>query len=93
VAAVVTGLMAKSEHDDAKASCSPGCTNDELSAGRTLAITNTVLVGVAVVSVGVGVVLLLTGDSEPSPQPADSTPEVSLGAGPRGASAQATWRF
>jgi hypothetical protein len=63
VGAVVTGIMAKGEYDDAKDSCSPNCSEDELSSGRTLALTSTILTGAALVGAGVGVTLLFTGGS------------------------------
>jgi hypothetical protein len=61
VGAGITGAIALAEHSDAKDSCSPGCTDSQLSAGRTMSLTSTVLTGVAVVAGGVGVVLLLSG--------------------------------
>lgn len=62
--AVVTGVMAKGEHDDAKDSCSPSCTDDELADGRTLALTSTLLTGAALVGAGVGITLLLVDSSD-----------------------------
>jgi tetratricopeptide (TPR) repeat protein len=60
VAAAVTGYLADSEWRHARDTCSPHCSDTELSSGRTLAWTSTALTGVAVVGVGVGLTLLLT---------------------------------
>lgn len=93
--AVVTGLMAQSKYDDAKKSCSPDCTDSQISSSRTLAWTNTALAGVAVVSVGVGAVLFFTagGGEQPQPAHAAALPRVSFGAAPGIAAAQASWKF
>ena len=94
VGAGVTGYLAESEYADAEDSCSPDCTDDELSTGRTHAWTSTILTGVAAVGVGVGLVLLLSdGEQEQPPTAAGSSPEVFVGFGPQGAAANATWRF
>ena len=57
--AVLTGIFAQSEYDDAESGCSPTCTDEELSSGRALQLTSTLLTGVAVIGVGIGVTLLL----------------------------------
>jgi tetratricopeptide (TPR) repeat protein len=93
--AVVTGLLARGEYNDAEDSingCSPVCTDDQLQSGRTLAVVSTVLTGVSVVSVAVGVVLLLSGDG-PTEQPAAGLPAVRITAVRDAAGASATWRF
>jgi hypothetical protein len=86
--------LAQSKYDDAKKSCSPDCTDSQISSSRTLAWTNTALTGVAVVSVGVGAVLFFTaGGGEEQPPRAAALPSVSFGAAPGFAAAQAFWRF
>lgn len=92
--AILTGILAKSDYDDAKDSCSPHCTDDQLSAGRTMALTSTILTGVAVVGVGIGAALLLTSGSKSEATPAAAgVPRLYIGVGSRGAAAEATWRF
>ncbi|MCA9629137.1 MAG: tetratricopeptide repeat protein [Myxococcales bacterium] len=97
--AAVTGILAKSEYDSAKKDCSPRCTDDELSTGRTMALTSTILTGVAVVGVGVGLTLLFTGNSGPSNAAKRATrrawgfPHVFVGASTTGGAFDARWRF
>jgi hypothetical protein len=92
--AVLTGILAQSEYGNAEDECKPNCTDDQLSTGRTMAVTSTILTGVAVVGVGIGAALLFTGGSEPAPVPAaTAAPRVFVGVGPRGAAAQASWSF
>jgi tetratricopeptide (TPR) repeat protein len=57
--AVITGIFAQSEYDAAEKECKPSCTDSELSTGRALQLTSTVLTAAAVVGVGVGVTLFL----------------------------------
>ncbi len=90
-AAVITGIIADSDYNSAKSSCSPACSNSQLSSGRTLALTSTILTGVAVVGVGVGVTLLLT--SGPDPAQTSLAPRLHLAGAPGAAHADATWRF
>jgi hypothetical protein len=89
--AVITGIIANADYNDAKSSCSPACSDSQLSSGRTLALTSTILTGVAVVGVGVGVTLLLT--SGPDPAQVSLTPRLHLTGAPGAARADATWRF
>ena len=89
--AVITGIIANADYHDAKSSCSPTCTDSELSSGRTLALTSTILTGVAIVGVGVGVTLLLT--SGPDPAQTSLAPRLHLTGAPGAARADATWRF
>jgi hypothetical protein len=94
VGAVVTGLMAQSKYDDAEASCSPTCTDSQLSSSRTLAWTSTALTGVAVVGAGIGAVLFFTADASDQRPTAGPTPaSVGFLAAPGFASARASWRF
>jgi hypothetical protein len=98
-AAILTGVLAKGEYDDAKDSCSPNCTDDDLKSGRTLALTSTVLTGVAVVSASIGAVLLFTSKSDSEKvssrrsRRTSSAPRVFLGIAPSGAMAGAGWGF
>jgi hypothetical protein len=48
------GITAKGEYDDLKKACSPGCTDDETSSGRTSAL-------LADISLGVGAAALIGG--------------------------------
>jgi tetratricopeptide (TPR) repeat protein len=91
-ASLVTGLMASSQYDDKKKACSPHCTDSDLSSGRTLAVTSTVLTGVAIVGVGVGVTLLLTSGGSPE-QARSLWPRLELHTGATAAKAQASWQF
>lgn len=97
--AVVTGLLAKSEYDSAKSDCSPSCTDDQLSTGRSMALTSTILTGVAVVGVGVGLTLLFTSSSgsqqsaSRTPLKASAFPQVFVGASTTGGAFDARWRF
>jgi hypothetical protein len=90
VASLVTGLMAEHEHSKAKSSCSPNCTDSELSTGRTLAVTSTVLTGAAVVAGAIGAALWFGGgeDSESAGKPA-----AFVGVTPSGVAAGSRWRF
>jgi hypothetical protein len=92
--AVVTGILAQNEYDSAKRTCSPHCTDHQLSPGRTLAWTSTALTGVAVVGVGVGVTLLIaTGHQHEEKPPSASVPRLFVGLGPGGGAAAASWTF
>jgi hypothetical protein len=91
VGSIVTGILAKGEHSNAEETCSPNCTDDQLSTGRTLAITSTVLTGAAVVAASVGAVLFFGASS--NDHAATATPRVAVGATPQGVSATARWRF
>lgn len=90
-AAVVTGIIASADYNDAKNSCSPACSDSQVSSGRTMALTSTILTGVAVVGVGVGVTLMLTSGSDPAQT--SFVPAVHLGGIPGAARAGASWRF
>jgi hypothetical protein len=89
--AVITGIIANADYNDAKSSCSPACSDSQLSPGRTLALTSTFLTGVAIVGLGVGVTLLLT--SGPDPAQVSLAPRVRLTGAAGAARADATWRF
>jgi len=94
VGAVLTGVLAQSEYNDAKDSCSPHCTDDQVSTGKGMALTSTVLTGVAVVGVGIGAALLFTGGTKTEePHTASRLPRFIVGVGPRAASAGASWSF
>jgi hypothetical protein len=88
-------VLAQGEYDDANDRCAPNCTDDDLANGKTLALTSTILTGLAVVGVGLGAVLWFTGDSGEAP-PASAQRrrfDLRVGAGSDGARAQAIWRF
>jgi len=91
-AALVTGIIANSDYDDAKSSCSPTCSDAQLSSGRTFALTSTIFTGLALVGVGTGVTLLLTSGS-PDPEQTSFVPRVTLAGAPGAAHAGASWRF
>ena len=90
IGAVVTGLLANAQYQDAKSSCSPACSDSELSSGRTLATISTIATGVAVIGAGFGVVLWL---SSPSNESAASGARLRVGLGERGPRAEATFAF
>ena len=89
VAAFVTGVVAKNKYDDLKVSCSPHCTDSQLSSSRGLALTSTILTGAAIVGAGVGVTLLVLG----KPTESKSSAELVLVPSVGGAAARASWRF
>ncbi|MFZ5891181.1 MAG: tetratricopeptide repeat protein [Myxococcota bacterium] len=89
--ALVTGLIAKGKYDDLKDTCSPNCTDAQLSSSRSLALTSTLLTGVAIVGAGVGVTLLIV--SKPSATQSAQHIEVSAHPTFGGAAARASWRF
>jgi tetratricopeptide (TPR) repeat protein len=91
-ASLATGLLANSKYQDAKSSCSPRCSDADLSSTRTLAITSTVLTGAAVLGVGLGVALLLTSEGDEA-ELARKTPRIDVALGPSSAAASAAWRF
>ena len=39
--AVLTGILAQSEYNNAESECKPNCSDDQLSTGRTMAVTST----------------------------------------------------
>ena len=89
--AALSGVLAKQEYDHDKDGCAPSCTDDQVADGKTLALTSTVLTGVALVGVGVGVTLWLT--STPS-EDAAVRPRIRVGMLPQGhAGADATFTF
>ena len=88
VGAILTGVLAQNEYDDAESNCAPTCTDDEVSSGETLALTSTILTGVAIAGVSVGAVLWFT--AKPSErQPTARTFDVQIS----GTRASAVWRF
>ncbi|HWZ91272.1 MAG TPA: hypothetical protein VNW92_20565 [Polyangiaceae bacterium] len=89
--AAITGIIAYADYNDEKSACSPACTNSELTPGRTMALTSTILTGVAIVGVGLGVTLLFT--SGPDPEQTGWAPRLHLAAASGKADADATWRF
>jgi hypothetical protein len=93
----VTGILAANEHSDLKDSCSPNCSDDQISNGKTLAWVSTGLTAAAAVGVGVGVVLLVMASPSKEPQAKSSAPSlkphVDVAIEPHRAGAQATWRF
>lgn len=92
--AVLTGVLAQSEYDNAKSECAPSCSDDELSSGKSLALTSTILTGVAVVGAGVGAVLWMTaGGSAEQPAPSAKRPRIDVMLAPGSASASAAWKF
>jgi hypothetical protein len=96
VAAVITGLIANGEYQSNKDACSPNCSDDEVSTGRTMALVSTIATGVAVVGAGVGLTLILmepgatatTGSSGARPGAS-----VSFGLAGDGVRGSASFRF
>lgn len=94
VTAVVTGLVANGEYQSAKDQCSPNCSDDDVSTGRTMALVSTVATGVAVIGAGVGVTLLLTeADAASGRRGGRNAASVSLGVTHAGVQGSASWRF
>ena len=94
--ALLTGVVAKLEHDALSTSCKPECTNSEVTTGESLALTSTILTGVSVVTLGAGLIWWATADSEQEASVAKSgeaLPSVSLGVTPEAGFAEARWRF
>ena len=92
VGATVTGLLANSEYDDLKGSCSPNCTDDEVSKSKTLALTSTILTAVAVVAGGLGATLFFT---EPATLESANARQLRIfvGVDRQGLEGRASWRF
>jgi len=90
IGAVVTGLLANAQYQDAKSSCAPACSDSEVSSGRTLATVSTIATGVAVIGAGFGVVLWL---SSPSADSAAASARVRVGLGAGGPRAEAAFAF
>lgn len=89
--AVLTGVLAQSAYDQAKSDCSPRCSDSELAGGRALALTSTLLTGVALAGVGVGVTLLLL--EAPRDAPAAGSLALRVVPDAAGARASAAWSF
>lgn len=90
--ALVTGILAKAKYDDANSTCRPDCSDSRLAQGRTLAVTSTVLTGVAIVGAGLGVTLLIV--ERPAHQGSTgSSLKVAVSPEPNGAVARASWSF
>jgi tetratricopeptide (TPR) repeat protein len=90
--ALLTGVLAQSEYDEAEETCAPNCSDDTVSSGKTLAVTSTILTGVAVVGVGVGAYLYFSGQTSERTARARRW-DVSVDVGATGAGANAFWRF
>jgi hypothetical protein len=89
--AVLTGIVANADYNEAQGSCSPACSDRELAPGRALALPSTILTGVAVLGVGVGITLLFT--SGPDPAQLGLAPRLRVAGAPGAARAEATWSF
>lgn len=64
VASLITGLVSSGTHSDLEEACQPTCPPDragDIDSGRSLALTSTVLSGVALVAGIAGVVLIVVG--------------------------------
>jgi tetratricopeptide (TPR) repeat protein len=91
----VTGVLASQEHENLKTSCATepnGCSDEQTSKGETLALTSTVLTGVAVLGVGIGAILWATADSKESTS-SGAAPQLFVGVGPEGGYGRARWTF
>jgi len=91
ITAVVTGIVANGKYQDAKDSCSPHCTDAELSSAKSLALVSTIATGIAVIGAGVGITLFVTSSSGKSAT--TTQPSVRLAFGATGASATASLGF
>lgn len=84
----ITGGMAMGEHSALQMRCAPTCGESDVSAGRTLALTSDLTLGVGLALAATGAVLLLVDASS-----ATETPLVTAWAGPSGGGVVATGRF
>jgi tetratricopeptide (TPR) repeat protein len=85
ITAVITGVLANGKYQDAKDSCSPHCTDAQISSAKSLALVSTIATGVAVVGAGVGLTLYLTSSSSKS---ATAAPALRIAVGPSSANAR-----
>jgi tetratricopeptide (TPR) repeat protein len=90
VTAVVTGIVANGEYQDAKDTCSPNCPDSRLSKGKSFALVSTIATGVAVVGAGVGLTLWLTSSSSHT---ATAAPRLRLAVSTRGPEAALGFGF
>jgi tetratricopeptide (TPR) repeat protein len=95
--AVVTGSSASSRFDDLEDTCARMCTREDTHAGRTLAVTSTVLSGLAVVAAGTAIWAWLDAphagaNSRPSQQAA-RTPRFAVGYAGKQFMSRANWSF
>lgn len=88
----VTGLLAQQEYSSLEDECSPRCTESQVSAGESLALTSTALTGVAIVGIGVGVTWLLL-EGPPQERPTGWRPRVDVAVSGRGSAVELGWRF
>jgi hypothetical protein len=91
VGSVITGILATNQHSHDQSTCSPNCTDDQLSSGRTLAATSTILTGAAVVAGAIGAVFFFGNGSGDAA--AAGKPKVAVGAAPGTFAANASVRF
>ncbi len=91
VGSVITGILAANQHSHDKSTCSPDCSDSQLSSGRTLAATSTVLTGAAIVAGAVGTVLFFGNAHED--EATSTKPRVGIGAAPGTVAASASFRF
>jgi tetratricopeptide (TPR) repeat protein len=95
VGSAVTGVLANNEHETLKSSCGAntgGCSDEQVAQGETLALTSTVLTGVAVLGVGIGAIWWATADSGEGTAKGPS-PDLFVGVGPEGGYGRARWTF
>lgn len=93
VAAVIAGLVANGEYQSNKDACSPNCSDDDVSTGRTMALVSTIATGVAVVGAGVGLTLILMEPRTTAWSGAAPGASVSLGVVGDGVRGSASFRF
>lgn len=91
VGSVITGVLAANQHSHDKSTCSPDCSDSQLSSGRALAATSTVLTAAAIVAGAVGTVLFFGNGHED--QATSAKPRVGVGAAPGTVAATASFRF
>lgn len=92
--ALLTGVVAQSEHDQLSESCKPTCTDSQVATGESLALTSTILTGVSVVSVAAGAIWWATaGNSEGPHGRQKSGPHVAVQVLPGVGYAEARFRF
>lgn len=98
--AILTGVVAQLEYNDAEDTCSPVCTDSEVGTAESLALTSTILTGVSVATLGAGLIWWATADTPHEQTTAGQrstraahTPRVTVAVSPTLGFAEASWRF
>ena len=90
--AVALGLAANHEYNALESECGGQCSAAATAHGRSLALTSTLLTGLAALGFGVGSWLALSEPERP-PEQVSWTPKVQVTASPWGGHSQVRWGF